>query len=174
MCKMAIENHRGIKGIGLGSEMSQLVALSVLDGIDHWAKEKMKAKCYVRYMDDSVAVFKTKQEAQAYLIGVKDELAKRGLTASKKKTLIFPLKNGITFLGWRYILKPNGRLILKPKKGKINKAVRKLRHMKRAGVKDEEIKKSLDSMVAALEYGNASKEINRLKKFYKEELENGK
>ncbi|MCI1244457.1 MAG: RNA-directed DNA polymerase [Bacilli bacterium] len=174
MCRMAIENHEGSTGIGLGSELSQLMALSVLDGVDHWAKEKMKAKCYVRYMDDSVAVFKTKEEAQRYLKGTREELSKLGLEASEKKTLVFPLKNGINFLGWRYILKSNGRLILKPKKGKIPESIRKLRRMKRAGVPIETIRQSKESMVASLEYGNAAKEIKRLERFFKEELENGR
>lgn len=166
-----MENHGGDKGVGLGSELSQLIALTVLDGVDHYAKEKMKAKYYVRYMDDSVALFKTKEEAKAYLIGIKEELVKRGLETSKKKTLVFPIKNGIDFLGWRYILKSNGRIILKPKRGKIAKTKRKLRRMARAGVPLETLRQSLDSSIASLKYGNANKEIRNLERFCKEELQ---
>jgi hypothetical protein len=44
ICDMCMEKHDGDHGIGLGSELSQLMALSVLDGIDHWAKEKAHAE----------------------------------------------------------------------------------------------------------------------------------
>jgi hypothetical protein len=50
-------------------------------------------------MDDSVAVFLTKKEAKFYMQGILNELHNRGLQESPKKTLIFPLKNGINFLG---------------------------------------------------------------------------
>jgi len=66
-CSLSMENHDGEVGVGLGSELSQLIALSVLDGVDHFAKEKLRAKWYIRYMDDSVALFPTKQESNIYL-----------------------------------------------------------------------------------------------------------
>lgn len=169
-CRMAMEKHYKEVGIGLGSELSQLIALSFLDGVDHYAKEKLKVKYYVRYMDDSIAIFKTKKEANEYINCIKQELSKRGLLVSSKKTLSFPLKNGINFLGWRYILKPNGRIICKPKKGKIAKARRKLRKMANSLIPLDTIKESLNSIVASLKWGNASKEIKDLENFYKEEI----
>jgi hypothetical protein len=62
------------------------------------------------------------------------ELEKRGLTPSAKKTLVFPLKQGINYLGWRYILKANGRIVCKPRSGKIAKTKRKLVRMADAGI----------------------------------------
>jgi RNA-directed DNA polymerase len=169
-CEMAMESHRGEVGVGLGSELSQLTGLTVLDGVDHVAKEKCKAKCYVRYMDDSVAVFKTKEEAKAYLKVILKELTERGLTASPKKTLIFPLSQGVTFLGWRYILRANGRIVCKPRKGKVAKLKRKLRRMKKAGVPVDTMKESLNSFISSLLWGDAKKEIKSLQKFFKEEI----
>lgn len=152
--------------------MSQLTGLTVLDGVDHVAKELCHAKFYTRYMDDSVAVFNTKEEANRYLDAVKQELTVRGLKASPKKTLIFQLKQGITYLGWRYILKPNGRIICKPRKGKVSKLKRKVRRMKRAGVPLDTIVESFRDSVASLKWGDAKKEIRTLNKFFKEEIQN--
>ena len=173
ICDMCMEKHDGDHGVGLGSELSQLMALSVLDGIDHWAKEKAHAEAYSRYMDDSVAIFPTKEQAQLYLQGILLELEKRGLTPSAKKTLVFPLKQGINYLGWRYILKANGRIVCKPRSGKIAKTKRKLVRMADAGIPLSTIRQSLDSSIASLKWGDANKEIAELNRFYEEEIKNG-
>lgn len=174
-CSMVMEKHYNKDvGIGLGSELSQLTGLTVLDGVDHWAKEKAKAKCYVRYMDDSVAVFLTKKEAKFYMQGILNELHNRGLQESPKKTLIFPLKNGINFLGWHYMLKTNGRIICKPKKGKIGKIKNRIRRMLNKQIPINTIKQSLDSSISSLKWGDADKEIKELKNFLKEKIQNEK
>ena len=49
-----IDSFGGNYGIGLGSQVSQLLALAVLDDLDHYIKEKLHIKYYIRYMDDLV------------------------------------------------------------------------------------------------------------------------
>lgn len=47
-------------GLGLGSQVSQLVALAVLDDLDHFIKERLRVKHYIRYMDDFILVHEDK------------------------------------------------------------------------------------------------------------------
>ena len=41
-------------GMGLGSQVTQLSQLAVLDDLDHFIKEQLHIKFYVRYMDDFI------------------------------------------------------------------------------------------------------------------------
>jgi len=56
-----VDSFGGDKGIGLGSQVSQLVALAVLDDLDHYIKERLQIKHYVRYMDDFVLIYLDKE-----------------------------------------------------------------------------------------------------------------
>ena len=40
------------EGLGIGSMTSQVLAIFYLNDMDHYIKEKLKIKCYVRYQDD--------------------------------------------------------------------------------------------------------------------------
>lgn len=42
-------------GMGLGSQVTQLVELAVLDDFDHFIKEQLHIKQYIRYMDDFIS-----------------------------------------------------------------------------------------------------------------------
>lgn len=167
-CEMVIDSYE--RGLGLGSEISQLLALMCLDGIDHAIKERFRAKCYVRYMDDGVIVVKTKEEAKALLSFVGKELEARNLTLNPKKSFIAPLSKPIPFLGWRFVLKENGRILALPKKGKGNEIVRKGRRMLKAGIPKADIKESFQSSMAHLEWGDSGREISKIRRFMEEEL----
>lgn len=52
------------RGLGLGSQISQLLALLYLNDLDHIIKEKLKCKYYIRFMDDILVICKTKLEAE--------------------------------------------------------------------------------------------------------------
>lgn len=53
----------GSRGVVLGSQISQLLQLLVLDKLDHAVKQRFRVKHYVRYMDDMLMLVKTKDEA---------------------------------------------------------------------------------------------------------------
>ena len=79
-----IDSFGGDHGIGLGSQISQLVGLAVLDDIDHYIKEKLRVKHYVRYMDDLILIHPSKE----YLRHCKDEIERMlndiGLSINEK------------------------------------------------------------------------------------------
>lgn len=92
----------GAYGVGLpiGALSSQLGANINLDGLDHFAKDELGLKHYVRYMDDFVILASSKEE----LHKIHEKLTKwllmeLGLYYSKWS--IYPAKQGINFAGYR-------------------------------------------------------------------------
>ena len=67
-------------GLLLGSYLSQWIANIVLSPVDHWVKEEMRVKHYIRYMDDSVAFFSSKKKALQFSTLLMAFVRKLGLT----------------------------------------------------------------------------------------------
>lgn len=94
---MIIDSFGGEVGIGLGSQVSQITELAVLDDLDHFIKERLRIKHYIRYMDDFVLIHNDKDVLQTALKEIKLRLAAIGLTLNQK-TQVFPLKQGLLWL----------------------------------------------------------------------------
>ena len=100
----------GERGLGLGSQMSQVLALAAASRIDHYFKDQKGVKYYGRYMDDGYIIARDKDylfECKRELERLTDEL---GLKLNLKKTQITKLSHGFTFLKVRYVMQPNGHL----------------------------------------------------------------
>lgn len=115
------------KGLGLGSQITQLVQLAVLCDLDHFIKEKLRAKHYTRYMDDLVLIHHDKMFLRDCLGEIKKELAKIELTLNVSKTQIAPISQGTLYLGFVYSLADTGKVLMKLSKQNVNKRKRKLR-----------------------------------------------
>lgn len=79
------------KGMGLGSQVTQLVELAVLDDLDHYIKEVLHIKGYVRYMDDFILLHESKEYLWYCREQIKRRLSLLGLRLSPKKTHISPI-----------------------------------------------------------------------------------
>lgn len=66
-------------GVPIGYYTSQWFANWFLQDIDHFIKEKLKVKCYVRYVDDFVIFGRNKKELHKYLKEIEQELTKLNL-----------------------------------------------------------------------------------------------
>ena len=76
------------KGICLGSQVSQIMALIVPNMLDHYIKDKCGVKFYVRYMDDGVILAKDKEtlwELFDEMVKICDNI---GLKFNTKKTKV--------------------------------------------------------------------------------------
>lgn len=98
------------RGIPIGNQTSQIFGMFYLNDLDRLIKEKLRVKVYSRYMDDAVLVFCDKEEAQAALKVIRQKVASLGLFLNDK-TQIFPLKNGVTYLGFRFKVTEEGKII---------------------------------------------------------------
>ncbi len=89
------------KGLPIGNLTSQYFANIYLNRFDHFVKEKLKIKHYIRYVDDFVLFGDSKEELRMAQNQIEAYLANYRLLLHPKKTHIFPTKNGVTFLGQR-------------------------------------------------------------------------
>lgn len=148
------------KGIPLGNQTSQWFAIFYLDGFDRLIKEKMGIKYYSRYMDDSVLIHPDKEYLCACLRQMQEYAKPLGLDFNEK-TEIFPLKNGVDYLGWHIYLTESGKVIRKVRQQTKYKYKRRLKYFQEAyaeGTMDfSEIDQVLSSYRAHLAHGHTYK-----------------
>lgn len=125
-----IDSFGGDMGIGLGSQVSQLVELAVLDDLDHFIKERLGIKHYVRYMDDLILIHEDREYLKKCWELIAEELAKIGLELNKKTT-IYPLKQGVKFLQWRFTYSGTGKIRLSIDSKKMGKQRRRMKKILR-------------------------------------------
>lgn len=116
-------------GMGLGSQITQLCQLAVLNDIDHGIKERKRIKHYSRYMDDFVLIHESKEVLKDCLQYIREELEAMGLKLSDKKTQIFPITQPIHFLGYSFRLTETGKVVKKVLPKKVSHERRKLKRM---------------------------------------------
>ena len=75
--------------------------LWLLNEIDQFIKHKLHIKYYCRYLDDSIVIVKTKQEAKDALIKIQKYLKENLELELNKKTQIFKNKQGVNFCGYK-------------------------------------------------------------------------
>lgn len=103
----------GDVGLGLGSQISQILALASANRLDHYLKERARAKYYARYNDDGYLIHHDKEYLEKCLKAIRILCKRLGITLNTKKTQIVKLSHGFTFLKIRYFLLPNGKIVKK-------------------------------------------------------------
>lgn len=88
-------------GIPIGNYTSQYFANIYLNELDHFIKEKMKIKYYVRYMDDFILLLENKEKCQEVLQKIKNFLDTKLKLKLNKKTNYFKNKQGVNFCGYK-------------------------------------------------------------------------
>lgn len=91
-----IDSHNS--GIGIGSMTSQVLAIFYLNDMDHFIKEELKIKGYIRYQDDFLLFSESKEYLEKCLEKIKEFLKKEKL-ALNNKTRIYTSNENICFLG---------------------------------------------------------------------------
>lgn len=116
-------------GLPIGNQTSQCFALYYLDKLDRIIKERHKIKYYSRYMDDGIIICNDKNKLKVLLNDIKEECSQIRIELNVAKTRIYKLKEGFTYLGFRFRLNNNGKIMMvipKIKKKRIIKHLRKL------------------------------------------------
>lgn len=86
------------KGLGIGNMTSQVLAVFYLNDLDHYIKEELGIKYYVRYQDDFLLFHQSKEYLKECFIKIKKFLEKEKLTLNKKSRL-YKNTNNFIFLG---------------------------------------------------------------------------
>ncbi len=107
-----LKNHSNKIGMPLGNMTSQFFANVYLNELDQFMKNELKAKYYIRYVDDFVILHNDKNVLESYKEKIDFFLKEKlQLELHSTKSKILLLKRGISFLGFRNY--PNHRLLRK-------------------------------------------------------------
>ena len=128
----SLPRYRKGKGLPIGNETSQLLAIYYLNELDHYIKEQLHIKYYIRYMDDFILIHHDKEYLKKCLNLINKKLSYLKLSLNKK-TQIYNLKSGVIFLGYKFILK-NKKLVILLNNQTRKKIKRKLRKARKNNI----------------------------------------
>ena len=159
LVNLFIDSTQG-KGIPLGNQINQGLALLYLDGLDKLIKTELGIRYYGRYMDDFYLIHSKKDHLKHCLLVLTEYLKTLDLELNGK-TQIFPFKNGVSYLGFHTYITDKGKIIRKLKNSNKRNAQRKyLKMAKLVASKKLLIKKFNDSFNAwknHISHGNCKK-----------------
>lgn len=164
------EQYGGDKGYNPGSQLIQIAGISVLDKFDHFVKEQLHAKLYIRYMDDFMIISDDKEYLEYCKSEIEVYLDNLGFELNPKKTRIYPLSEGIDFLGFHYQLTETGKVVLTVRSDNVKRERRKLRRLvaksKRGGLPREKVDESYAAWRNHASKGNSYRLLQRMDAYY--------
>ena len=164
------------KGVPIGNMSSQFIAILYLNELDHFIKEKLNIKYYIRYMDDGILLHEDKEYLKYCLNEIKKIINKYKLKLNSK-TQITNINQGFDFLGFKYHIK-NNKIIMKVKNQTKNRFKRKLKKLylllDNKKINIEDLNQVKASYLGHLSYGNTDNLIFNTLKFNNKEIDLGK
>ncbi len=129
LLRTILKNHNSKqqgKGMPLGNLTSQFLANVYLNELDQYVKHKLKAKYYIRYVDDFVILHNNIDMLAKYKNQIIEFLNQNLLIQiSESKTKIQPISRGVDFLGFKIFY--YHKLL---RKRNIRKCFRNINHLK--------------------------------------------
>ena len=162
------------KGLNLGSEAPQILAVYYLNIIDHYAKVVRSIKYYGRYMDDIFIIGESKEELSQLLTDIEHKLAEVLLEINERKTQIVRLRHGFTWLQTKYNILPTGRIIKRLTRGKVARERRRLKAFRKmldeGRMTEAEVQNAYQSWRGSVvkEYNCCFHSLQRMDALYKE------
>ena len=102
LIKLILDNFNENKGMPLGNLTSQFFANVYLNELDRFVKHKLKAKYYIRYVDDFVILHKSNSQLEEWKIEISNFLKEKlKLELHQNKSRIINLSKGVDFVGFR-------------------------------------------------------------------------
>jgi len=150
-------NENG-KGMPLGNYTSQFFANVYLNDLDYFIKHELKAKYYIRYVDDFVILHSSKEQLLKWkeeIIQFLKEKLKLEIHPDKSKIVI--LLRGIDFVGFRNFY--YYRLL---RKRDIRKIINKIRNYKKGNITEEKMLEIFQGWNAHAKWANSYKLRKRI------------
>ncbi|MDD5865672.1 MAG: RNA-directed DNA polymerase [bacterium] len=116
-------------GLSIGAMSSQFLAIYYLNKLDHYIKEILNCKYYIRYMDDFIILSNNKNYLKYVFKKIEKQINYFDLKVNPKSN-IYNLKYGINFLEYRYKI-INNKFYILYKKGNIKRINNKLKFLKK-------------------------------------------
>ncbi len=159
-------------GYNPGSQIVQIVGITALDSLDHFIKERLRVKYYIRYMDDFILIHHDREYLKACLEEISKRLREIKMDIHPQKTKIQSIKDPILYLGFVYRLTGTGKVVILADPKKIKHEKKKIRRMVMLVRKGELSKRDVDAHFkaykASARYGNSHNLIYRLNRWYED------
>ncbi len=168
LINIVLSNFETEKGIGmpLGNYTSQFFANVYLNELDYYVKYTLKAKYYIRYVDDFVILHKNKKRLKYFLEHINNFIPCLKIKLHPEKTEIHALKNGITFLGYRIFY--HCRLLRKRNIRYFTKELEKnISLYKNKDITKEQLESRINGWLGYAKFGNT---FNLMKKTFSDKL----
>lgn len=145
------------RGMPLGNLTSQFFANIYLNELDQYVKHKLKAKHYIRYVDDFVILHQSRKLLEEYKLKINQLLQKQlDLELHPEKSQVLKLEKGIGFLGFRIFY--HHKLIRKKNIKKFELRLEKIKRLYMEGKTDrEKIIERFEGWLAYVSHGNTYK-----------------
>ena len=161
----------GDKSVGIGSQVSQILAVAYPNKIDHYAVEVLGLDLGARYMDDSYYFHESKEYLKDCLEKLTMKYDELGIKLNPKKTQIIPL-NRFTFLKVRYELLDTGKVLMRPCRESITRQKQKLKSFRKkvdeGEMTLEDVRCSYESWRGYNKHLNGYKSLQRMDDLYYE------
>lgn len=165
------EQYAGETGYNPGSQMVQIAGIALLNPVDHYIKEKLHTRYYIRYMDDFWMLIPTRKQAEKAYTETVQRIRTYGLEINQKKSHITSLEESFTFLGFDYRMTKTGKVImsLNPENVKHERKtlVRMVHKSQRGELPSGKVDEHHNSWKNNAAKGNSYKMIERTDKYLK-------
>jgi retron-type reverse transcriptase len=149
------------RGLPIGNLTSQFWANVLLNEFDQFVKRELKCGAYLRYVDDFVLLHDDKRQLWAWKRAIAGFLADLRLLLHPAKSVVYPVSNGIPFLGFR--IWPTHRRLKRANVRTFVRRFRKQREEHARGVLSlEDMNRSVQSWVAHARHGDTFRLRSRL------------
>lgn len=168
--RILTEQYEGDKGYNPGSQLIQIAGISILDKFDHFVKEQLHAKFYIRYMDDFLIISHDKEYLQRCIAEIRKQLTQLDFELNEKKTRIYSLSKGIEFLGFIYRLTDTGKVLKLVRPENVKRERKKLRRLvaksKRGYLPREKVDESYAAWRNHASKGNSYNLLQKMDAYY--------
>lgn len=168
----ALEDPNGTYGVPKGNLPSQWIGLAYLNDVDWMISDRPDTEGQVRYNDDCLVFFATKESCKDTKIEIEKYLSENhmGVRLHPIKTRYFPITKGFTFCGWRYELFSDGHVRMREKKERKNITKKRLKEAVEdfylGKLSDNDIEAKMNGIKAYLKQGDAKAFLRYLKYRY--------
>lgn len=167
-----LDNYPTDVGFNPGSQILQIVGIAMLDDVDHYIKERLRVKGYVRYMDDFILLCPDRAAAEQAQRAIEELLHAKSMQLHPRKTKIQAITAPIRFLGFDFRLTGTGKVVISLAPEKIKHERRKLRKMVGLYAKGLKSREAIDrhyhDWKVHADYGNNKLALRRMDEYYRQ------
>jgi len=141
------------RGMPIGNLTSQLFGNVYLDGFDHFVKEELGCRAYLRFADDFLVFSDNGRELRELLPRLQEYLDGLRLRLHPRKCHVVPTRCGVVFLGWQVY--PDHRRLNRATGVRFQRRLRDLSRDYRDGrVTSDRVRASIMSYLGHLKHGD--------------------